>query len=625
MKRYDADHFGKSGDLIALVERTIPRAMIIDNSVCPRPEHPRPQLAREKWLCINGLWTYSFDFGKSGKERGFHLSNGFDDPIVVPFCPESELSGVAYKDFVENMWYHRFLRVPQEWAEMRVLLHFGAIDYEAEIFIDGLFICRHWGGSSSFSIDITPVVLFGHEHNLVVHVHDDNRTGEQASGKQSIDYTSAGCLYSRVTGIWQSVWLEAVPSISLETVQLIPGKNHEACLWVIPTFNRTSRDYEFSIDIKDAEGRLAGSASSPVMNGSPIKVPVENPRFWSLEDPFLYDLSLTIGENGEEPIDSVSSYAGLRTVQVHGNQIYLNDEPVYLRLVLDQGYYPDGIWTAPSDDALRKDIELGLAAGFNGARLHQKVFEERFHYWADKLGYLTWAESPNWGMDLKKDMAARNFISEWREIVVRDRNHPSIVAWTVLNETWDLTDRRRHRRLHLDAYDVTRSMDPTRPINGASGGCQVRTDLYCVHIYEQDPSLLHDSLKPGSDGKVFRTLGDEEVEYEGQPYIVDEFGGIRWIADPHRIETFSWGYGRDPNSMEEFYHRLEGQILAIVNVEVVTGFCYTQLTDVEQEQNGIYHYDRSPKFDMNRIREIIQRESGDDEDHLKSMALVLKS
>jgi hypothetical protein len=276
--------------------------------------------------------------------------------------------------------------------------------------------------------------------------------------------------------------------------------------------------------------------------------------------------------------------------------------------VLDQGYYPQGVWTAPSDDALRRDIELGLEAGFNGARLHQKVFEERFHYWADKLGYLTWAEYPSWGLSLKSDRAARNMLLEWREILQRDRNHPSIIGWTPLNETWDISDKYRHRRLHVEAYETTKALDPVRPVNGASGGCQVVTDIYTVHNYEQDPAKLRRMLERQADGSVYQTLGDKEAPYTGQPYVVDEFGGIKWIpTQEFQYASDSWGYGVPPRSLEEFYERLDGQVNAILSLDHIAGYCYTQLTDVEQEQNGIYNYDRSVKFDMDLVRNVFRR------------------
>jgi hypothetical protein len=286
----------------------------------------------------------------------------------------------------------------------------------------------------------------------------------------------------------------------------------------------------------------------------------------------------------------------------------LNNAPIYLRLVLDQGFYPDGIWTAPSDAALKRDIELSMQAGFNGARLHQKVFEERFHYWADRLGYLTWGESSSWGIDVKDIVSARAFLGEWREIVIRDRNHPSIIAWTPFNETHDVGDSHQHNRLHHDAAQLTRDLDPTRPVNDASGYVHVDTDIWTVHTYQQDPAKLQEQLAPKPESGVFRNFPDREAPYAGQPYIVDEFGGIKWIPSAEMVYAEnSWGYGEGPKTLEEFYARLEGMVDVLLSFNHISGFCYTQLTDVEQEQNGVYNYDRTEKFDMARIKGIFSK------------------
>jgi beta-galactosidase/beta-glucuronidase len=298
----------------------------------------------------------------------------------------------------------------------------------------------------------------------------------------------------------------------------------------------------------------------------------------------------------------------MRKVHIEGNKVFLNNEELYQRLVLDQGFYPEGIWTAPSDAALKRDIELSMKAGFNGARLHQKVFEERFHYWADRLGYLTWGESSSWGNDPNDLASARLFLAEWQEIVVRDRNHPSIIAWTPLNETVVFSNPRQHRRFHRDLYALCKDLDPTRPVNDTSGYIHARTDLWTVHNYEQDPDKLKTMLIPDRDKGVWRNHPEQEVDYEGQPYLVDEFGGIKWIPEGRRAYADnSWGYGGAPQTVEEFYSRLKGQVDAILSQGHIGGYCYTQLTDVEQEQNGIYNYDRSAKFDMRRIAAIFAR------------------
>lgn len=570
----------------------------------PRPEHPRPQFQRAAWINLNGPWTYTLDPGKSGMERGYPASAGFDGEIIVPFCPESRLSGVGHTDFIECMWYQRTVAVPADWQDRRVLLHFGGVDYECEAFIDGRSVGRHYGGTVSFTFDITAYVEPGRSHNLVLYVHDDTRYGHQPGGKQSMRYASHNCHYTRTTGIWQTVWLEAAHPYGVQSVQVVPDLDDERFI-ITPTFFAQRRGLTFRARLIH-DDRIISQKTSTAASGVPCILELGGARPWSPEDPFLYDLTLEVIDEAGETLDYVESYAGLRKVHIEGNQIYLNNRPIYLRLVLDQGFYPDGIWTAPDDAALRRDIELSMAAGFNGARLHQKVFEERFHYWADRLGYLTWGESSSWGLDVKEPISARNFLGEWREILMRDRNHPSIIAWTPFNETWDTGDRRQHNRLHIDAYELCRSLDPTRPVNDASGYSHARTDIWTVHTYEQDPAKLAAQLAL-TDGKPWRNYPDREPEYEGQPYIVDEFGGIKWIPPDHRpFAENSWGYGQGPRDLDEFYARLEGMLVALRSHPHITGFCYTQLTDVEQEQNGVYNYDRTEKFDMARIARIFR-------------------
>jgi beta-galactosidase/beta-glucuronidase len=571
----------------------------------PRPEYPRPQFQRHEWINLNGTWTYTFDPGKSGVQRGLAQSTGFDGQIVVPFCPESSLSGVGHKDFIEMMWYQRRIKIPAAWAGKQILLHFGGVDYESEVFIDGQPVGRHWGGTASFTHDITAAVTPGQSHSLVVCVRDDTRSGQQPGGKQCPDFYSRGCHYTRTTGIWQTVWLEPVHRCGIENVQIVPDLDGSRFL-VIPHFYSVRRGLRFRATLLEDQVPVC-ERECAAASGLPIELPVARARAWSPRDPFPYELRLQVIDEQGQVLDDVASYAGLRKVHVEGNQLFLNNEPFYLRLVLDQGFYPDGIWTAPTDEALKRDIELSMAAGFNGARLHQKVFEERFHYWADKLGYLTWGESSSWGMDVTEPISARNFLSEWREIVVRDRNHPSIIAWTPFNETRSTGDGRQHNRLHADAYWLTRDLDATRPVNDASGYVHVRTDLWTVHTYEQNPDKLRQQLAL-RDGAVMRNFPELEAPYAGQPYLVDEFGGIKWIPSADRqYAANSWGYGQAPQTLDEFYARLEGLVDVILSLDHIGGYCYTQLTDVEQEQNGVYNYDRTVKFDMQRIAAIFSR------------------
>lgn len=572
------------------------------NGSIPRPEHPRPQFFRASWVNLNGEWSYVFDFGKSGKQKDFPQSMGFEGKITVPFCPESPLSGVNYKDFIEALWYQRFIDIPGQWAGKKVILHFGASDYQTEVFIDGRSAGKHWGGTSSFSFDITAYVRAGQRHSLVVSVVDDLRSGEQPAGKQCPDFTSRDCHYTRTTGIWQTVWMEAVPEFGLESCHIIPDLDQK-CFFIVPRFMNLTKGLRLRIAVREAD-KTVSTAYVAAGQNVVCSLQLPDPKPWSPESPFLYDIELAVFDSSGDEIDRVSSYAGLRKIHIEGNRIFLNNEPFYLRLVLDQGFYPDGIWTAPSDSALKRDIELAQKAGFNGARLHQKVFEERFHYWADRMGYLTWGESSSWGLDLSSPAAARNYLVEWREIIVRDRNHPSIIAWTPFNEAWSREE--ALERLIVDAYEMTKSLDQTRPVNDSSGGFHFRTDLWTEHTYEQNPQKLLDLLTISEEKGVWRRSAENGAPYRGQPYLIDEYGGIKWIPTPElQYAEDSWGYGDEPETLEEFYTRLEDLTEVILNLGHIAGFCYTQLTDIEQEQNGIYNYDRSEKFDMDRIRKIL--------------------
>lgn len=591
----------------------------------PRPEYPRPQFERANWVNLNGQWSYSFDFSGSGLERELYKSTGFGGKITVPFSPESELSGVGYKDFINHFWYHRTLSIPQDWSEKNILLHFGAVYYKAEVYIDGVLATRHFGGTSSFTADITSLVKPGGNHNLVVYVESDVRGAQQPAGKQNLQFASYACNYTRTTGIWQTVWMEAVHPEGLQSVQVITDIDQKQIV-IRPRFYKELGG-KLQVALKE-NGKVVAHQTVTANAHSTVVLPVKNMKTWSPESPFLYDIEYKVIDKQGREVDAVDGYAGMRKVHIEGNKIFLNNKPYYQRLVLDQGFYPDGIWTAPSDEALKNDIQLSMAAGFNGARLHQKVFEERFHYWADKLGYITWGEASSWGMDCNDPIVARNFITEWSEIVERDRNHPSILIWTPTNEQF-WPDRVQYPRFMSDLYDLTKLIDPTRPFHGASGGTHIATDIWTVHDYEQDPAKLKANLYKG--GNLAGTpiwpvellpmnIGYNGLKYTHQyvfpeynkdmPYLVDEFGGIKWNPSQQveSSQTSSWGYGEPPRSLEEFYARLEGQVNNVLSLSAdIWGYCYTQLTDVEQEQNGVYYYDRTPKFDMKRIHAIFSR------------------
>lgn len=572
----------------------------------PRPEHPRPQFERADWINLNGQWTYTFDFGLSGTSRGYMGSEGFEGTITVPYCPESRLSGVAYTDYINGMWYQRKVDIPASWEGKRIIMHFGGVDYYSVLYVNGKLAGRHWGGMSSFEFDITRFVEAGGTANMVLRVEDDIRSNVQPGGKQSHAYASAGCNYTRVTGIWQTVWMEAVAPCGLKGVYVKPDFDNSAFVFE-PSFLGLRDGQSLRVKVFDGS-KLAASSTAKAATPMTMVIPIRKARAWSPEDPFLYDIEYEVLDASGTVIDKVSSYAGMRKVHIEGNRLYLNNRPIFLRMVLDQGFYPEGIWTAPTDEDLKNDILRSQAVGFNGARLHQKVFEERFHYWADKLGYLTWGEASSWGIDVNSELAARNFIGEWEDIVVRDRNHPSIIVWTPFNESWGRSGNeegaRIHDRLINDIYRLTHYID-YRPVHDSSGGYHIVTDIWSYHNYNQNPEELKRQLTLKGDGTVPTYSPEKECPYSDQPYFLDEYGGIGWVI--RKYAENSWGYGNAPASLEELYTRLEGLTDAILSLDYISGFCYTQLTDVEQEQNGIYTYGREAKFDTDRLKSIFGR------------------
>lgn len=570
----------------------------------PRAEYPRPQFERTDWKNLNGEWSYTFDFSKTGSEKGYRSSTGFDRKISVPFCPESKLSGVGFTDFIETMWYQRTIEIPETWKGKKVFIHFGAVDYQSELAIDGKVVGTHFGGTCSFAYDISAFVTFGGKNNLVLQVIDNTRSGKQPVGKQSGSLKSWGGVYTRTTGIWQTVWLEPVDPKGLKDCHITPDFDRHRFVFQ-PQFYSVDAGMKFKVTVLD-NGKAVAQQEIPASNSTSLELEIKNPKSWSPESPFLYDVVYKIVDKNNSVIDEVKSYAGLRKIHTQGNRLYLNNKPLYLRLVLDQGFYPDGIWTAPTDAALKNDIQLSLDAGFNGARLHQKVFEERFHYWADKLGYLTWGESSSWGCNTTDIEAGRNFLSEWEDIVERDRNHPSIIVWTPFNETGI---RKNHPinydRLVHDVYNATKRIDQTRPINDASGYYHIKTDIYSSHAYEQDPLKLKEMLAPNKNSAVFVNNSDQ-VQYEGQPYFLDEFGGVRLISKTIPEDGY-WFYDKAPATEDEFVALLNQLTDAVLFYPSISGYCYTQLFDVEQEKNGIYNYDRTRKFDMAKIRKVFSR------------------
>jgi hypothetical protein len=547
----------------------------------PRPEHPRPLLRREPWLNLNGKWEFGIGEGEP------------DGLIMVPFPPESMLSGVGVTEFMPLLHYRRTFTIPWDPAGNRTLIHFGAVDYEARVWLNGVYLGSHRGGYTPFSFDIS--AHLSTENELSVEARDDNRSGLQPCGKQSQRPESHGCRYKRVTGIWQTVWLEAVGQTQITSVSVgdPEGKRLLASVDLDPP-----RRGEVLAEVK-REGITVGSGRCPASRYAQVPIEMdEAPALWEPGEASIYDLDLRISENGET-LDKVSTYFGLRRVEVKGDSFLINGRRVFQRLVLDQGYYPDGVYTAPNDDALRHDIEISMEMGFNGARLHQKVFEPRFLYWADRLGYLVWAEFPSWGLNMGDPEACRNFIAEWSQAVTRDMNHPSIIGWCPFNET--PVD--QNVELVRAAYHLAKTMDPTRPVIDTSGYTHVVTDLYDSHDYDQDVEgfqARHRSILTA--GRPYQNHPEDDSPYEGQPVWVSEFGGTWW--NPDQTGDEAWGYGERPRSVGEFLERYRGLASALLENHKIVGFCYTQLHDIEQEVNGLHTYERVPKFRTEEIRQM---------------------
>jgi beta-galactosidase/beta-glucuronidase len=588
----------------------------------PRPEYPRPQYVRSHWLCLNGEWEFEIDNGDSGEARHL-LDRPLLDRIIVPFCPESSLSEVEHTDFMRAVWYRKSVAVPEAWQGQQTQIHFGAVDYDATVWVNGVEVMRHRGGFTPFSVTLKDITG-GDTFTVVIRARDDWRT-PQARGKQSQRYAPHGCHYTRTTGIWQTVWIEPISAISLRRPRITPDVAASAFHLELPlTSNQPG--LTLCATLKDKDGVVTIAQTAAHLDLAPrltLAIPESKRRLWSPADPYLYDIEVTLTAADGTIVDHVYTYAGLRSVAIDGLQVKINGETLFQRLVLDQGYYPDGIMTAPSDAALIADIEMSQAVGFNGARLHQKVFEERFLYHADRLGYLVWGEFGDWGCRPDSGMLApdASYITQWLEALERDYSHPSIIGWCPLNET---ADNIGNGILVLDdvtrgMYLATKAMDLSRPVLDASGySHRVRgADIYDSHDYigEQDFSagLSHFQERHAAmeSGHVL-VNGDTKwsVPYDGQPYFVSEFGGFKWVLEEDRAQAGeSWGYGGSPTSLEDFYTRFQAVCDTLLDNPFMFGYCYTQLTDIFPELNGIYTYDRRTKFDAARLKAIQSKQA----------------
>jgi beta-galactosidase/beta-glucuronidase len=588
----------------------------------PRPEYPRPQFRRPEWTNLNGEWAFAFDDEDAGLARGWHrvpaqdLRSGdspFDWRITVPFCYQSELSGIGDPSFHDVVWYARTF-APSPGGE-RLLLHFGAVDYRAAVWVNGTQVAEHEGGHTPFSADVTPALTEG-ENVVVVRAEDPSRDATIPRGKQYWKERSEGIFYTRTTGIWQTVWLEPVGRRRIDSLRLSPDVDAARVDVEVGVEGfEPGLSLRLAVSVKgdsmlddrmELRAPLIQRSLALLPRGAAPDTPHlsewPKPALWSPEHPDLYDLRLELLDADGNVLDAVESYFGMRKIEARDGKVLLNDRPYCQRLVLDQGYFPGGLLTAPTDEDLRKDIELAKEMGFNGARKHQKIEDPRWLLWADTLGFLVWGEMANAYQYSPKYV--RRITGEWQEAVRRDHNHPCIVAWVPMNESWGVpelaTDPAQIDHL-LSLYHLTRSLDRSRPVVSNDGWEHARTDLCTIHDYGSPEDLSYRYATPESSvaaRPAKRSIYAPSHGYRGEPILISEFGGIAFSGDEG-----GWGYSTVADA-EELIERYDALISALLESEAVRGFCYTQLTDVEQEVNGLLTYDRKPKADPARIRKV---------------------
>jgi beta-galactosidase/beta-glucuronidase len=582
--------------------------------------HPRPQLTRDRWTDLCGPWQFAYDDGDIGLRDGWaERPERFDRTITVPFPPESRASGIGETAFHPVVWYRRAVTVAPEEHDGRLLLHFGAVDYHAHVWVNGQLVATHEGGQTPFSADITAALRGDAEQVIVVRAEDQPADLTQPRGKQDWEPVPHRIWYDRTTGIWQPVWLEPVPPLHIVEIRWTPDLDR-GLLGVQVMLNRaperpvrldlhlTLRGTTLANHTFHVERAVARHAIGLDSGGIAMSQPQV---LWSPANPNLIDVELTLHDEAGKS-DTVRSYLGLRSTAFTNGRFLLNGRPYYLRLVLEQGFWPESHLAAPSADALRHEVELAKSLGFNGVRIHQKVEDPRFLYWCDRLGLLVWGEMANaYVFDAH---AVERLTREWLDVVRRDYNHPCIVTWVPLNESWGVPSLPRdpsQRHYVRSLYHLTHAIDPTRPVIGNDGWEHLATDVWGIHDYALDGATLRERY--GTSEAVERTITQTQPQYRtialpdthraGEPIMLTECGGISYA--PER-GTRWFGYGTVA-STEAFLAKYEELIGAILDCPTIAGFCYTQLTDTQQETNGLLTANREPKLDPAAVRAITAR------------------
>ncbi len=579
----------------------------------PRPEYPRPQFKRDKWKNLNGNWNFNFDDQNIGEKNSWFKKEKFTQEIKVPFTYESKKSGINDRSPHEYIWYQRKFEISDNKKDNKVILHFAASDYITKVWINGNYIGKHQGGYTSFSFDITNEIDYKNKNNIVVKIEDQmNKT--QPRGKQSWKEKNFECWYTRTTGIWQTVWLEFVSrEIFLKDIKMTPDIDRK----------EMELDYHFSEQLLKKEykiqteilynGQLINKFSYEIKNQQHkriINIENENSKMklWSPNEPNLYDIKFKIIDEKKEIIDEVKSYFGMRKISIEDGTILLNNQPYYQKLILDQGYWPDSITTPPSDQAIKKDLKLAKEMGFNGVRKHQKIEDERFYYWADKLGLLVWAEI---GSTYEfNQTAVINLKNEWSDVVTQLYNHPSIITWVPFNESWGIDEVKsseNQQNFTERIYNLTKTLDPMRPVITNDGWEHTISDIITLHDYEEKPKNIKERYQDKNAIINNKTSFNKQkyafaegYSFQGQPILMSEFGGMALK------EGNGWGYGQALETAEELLNRVEEMISIIEDIEFFQGYCYTQLTDVEQEKNGLLTEQRELKVPLESIKKIIR-------------------
>ncbi len=587
----------------------------MSTAMIPRPEHPRPDFQRDCWLNLNGEWDFAFDDRNEGLSGKWFLpEHALCLKIQVPFAYQTKMSGIGPTDEIHPiLWYRRKFTLQQAMKGRRILLHFGAVDFRADIYVNGSKVGSHRGGYTPFSFDITRFLKEG-ENDLCLRA-EDRPDCTQPRGKQYWERGLMGCWYTPVSGIWQTVYLEAVGKIGLARIHIMPDYDRHSCNMDIALDDTPESPVEIGIKLS-CNNRPVLSLHTETRSRR-ISVPIdlfirdhhETLYVWTPDKPELYDVDITL-RLGEEKLDHVHTYFGLRKVEVRDGKVYLNNSPLYQRLILDQGYWPDSLITPPSDEAIQEDIRLTLALGYNGTRKHQKPEDPRYYYWADKMGLLVWGELP--GAYEFSEITVTNLFETLKGFISRDFNHPSIIAWVPLNESWGVPQiymDSRQQALARMLYHAAKALDGTRLVSVNDGWEQVETDICALHDYaaEGDVLAVHFALRETVErhGCDWRSSYANGVEPTGkEAFLITEYGGIAFTdiglqGDAGGIE--SWGYHDKVTGEEAFFERFQSLTDAIRSISYCQGYCYTQLTDVMQEVNGLLTPDRKPKIDIARF------------------------